>query len=229
MSTVKSLLLALFLAAPACGPATTPAHSLAPADARTAKLSLHNIDCADCAEDVRAEVEKTTKVYDLKFDKKRAVLTLTVDRNVTDDTLIAAAKRKGIKATAGDGGGSYVPDVATPTGADVITVVSDGSDYPDLARAVVTGKVTIVDFYADWCMPCRAVDEHVKKRMVDRKDLAYRRFNIVDWDSPLAQRHLNGVPQLPYVVVYDGKGARVEAISGADLVKLDAAIARAKP
>jgi hypothetical protein len=54
-------------------------------------------------------------------------------------------------------------------------------------------------------------------------------MNIVDWDTPLAARYLKGIPELPYVLVYDGKGARVDAIPGADLVRLDAAIAKAKP
>lgn len=200
-----------------------------PATARTAKLSLVNVDCAECATDVRKEVEKTIRVYDLKFDKKRVVLTLVVDGHVTDAELIALAKRAGIEARAGDGGGSYLPDATAPEGADVAVVVKDGADYPDLGKALVAGKITVVDFYADWCMPCRAVDAHIKKRMVERKDLAYRRFNVVDWDTPLSQRHLKDIPELPYVIVFDGKGARIEAISGADLPRIDAAIARAKP
>ena len=191
---------------------------------RTATLSLHDIDCAECAEDVRGEAEKAGKVYDAKFDKKRAVLTLKVDPSVTDEQLINAAKRKGIHATADNKGGSYLPEAKAPAGFDIAIVVSDGSDYPDLQKAVVPGKVTIVDFYADWCMPCRKVDEHVKSL----SNVAYRRFNVVDWDTPLSKRYLANIPELPYVIVFNTKGARVDAISGADLLKLDAAIAKAQ-
>jgi thiol-disulfide isomerase/thioredoxin len=192
---------------------------------RTATLSLHDIDCADCAEDIRQEAEKSgTKVYDAKFDKRRAVLTLQVDPSVTDEQLINAAKRKGIRATPDNKGGSYLPDAKAPEGFDVAVVVSDGSDYPDLQKALVPGKITVVDFYADWCMPCRKVDEHVKKL----SNVAYRRFNVVDWDTPLAKRYLNNIPELPYVIVFNASGARVDAVSGADLLKLDAAIAKAK-
>lgn len=225
----RSCLLALLLAAPAaCASATPPATTI-PATARTTKLSLHNIDCAECAADVRTEVEKTHKVYDLKFDKKRVVLTLVVDGTVSDEMLIAAAKRAGIEAKPGDAGGSYLADAKAPEGADVAIVVKDGADYPDLTKALAPGKVTVVDFYADWCGPCRKVDDHIKKRMAERKDLAYRRFNVVDWDTPLAQRHLKNIPELPYVLVFDGKGARVAAINGADLAELDAAIKKATP
>ncbi len=178
---------------------------------------------------MRTEIEKDGKVYDASFDKKRVVLKLVVDRSLTDAQLVAAAKRAGIDARPGDAGGSWVKDAEAPPDADTKIVVADGSDFPDLQQALAPSKVTIVDFYADWCGPCRKVDDHVKKLLVGRKDLAYRRMNIVDWDTPLAERYLKGIPELPYVLVYDGKGARVDAIPGADLGRLDAAIAKAKP
>ncbi|GAC1561512.1 MAG: hypothetical protein NVS3B10_19290 [Polyangiales bacterium] len=87
----------------------------------------------------------------------------------------------------------------------------------------------MVDFYADWCGPCRDVDKHVKALLGTRADLAYRRLNVVDWASSLAVHYMTGVPNLPYVLVFDGRGAQVDAISGLDLGRLDGALARAKP
>jgi hypothetical protein len=60
----------------------------------------------------------------------------------------------------------------------------------------------------------------------DRSDVAYRRLDIGDWDTPLAQHYLKGVASLPYVVVYGTTGGKVDDIAGLDLPKLDAAIAR---
>jgi thiol-disulfide isomerase/thioredoxin len=228
---VRSLVLSVVLVAfaPACGGPSEPAKNAVPESARVVLLSLHGVDCAECASEVRAEVEKDGKVYDSSFDRKRVVLKLVVEPKLTDAALVAAAKRAGIDARPGDAGGSYLRDAEPPAGADVQVVVTDGRDFPDLNKALAAGKITVIDFYAEWCGPCRKVDEHVKKVLNDRKDVAYRRMNIVDWDTPLAQRYLKGAPELPYVLVYDGKGTRVDAIAGVDLARLDAAIAKAKP
>ncbi len=116
-----------------------------------------------------------------------------------------------------------------PPGADVATAVADGRDVPDVASLAVPAKVTIVDFFASWCPPCRDVDRHVVEMLGRRTDLAYRKLDIVDWDSPLAKHWLRSVPNLPYVIVLAPDGRQVDAISGLDLARLDAAIAKAKP
>jgi thiol-disulfide isomerase/thioredoxin len=117
------------------------------------------------------------------------------------------------------------PPVA-PDGADVRHVAVSGEDVPSLDTHAVPGKVTIFDFYADWCGPCREIDAHVFQLLKARPDLAYRKLNIVSWESPLARRYLVAarVPSLPYVVVYGRDKKWLASISGLDLSRLDQAI-----
>jgi thiol:disulfide interchange protein len=112
--------------------------------------------------------------------------------------------------------------------ADVRWLSETGTDVPDLAAHAVKGKVTVFDFYADWCAACRKVDGHVYKRLAGGEaGLAYRKLNVVDWESPLAQRYLQDVPSLPLLVVYGPDGREVAKLHGAELDKLDAAIRKA--
>ncbi len=110
-------------------------------------------------------------------------------------------------------------------GADLKIISAKGEDVPDLAAHAVAGKVTVFDFYADWCAACREVDLHAYKLLNQRDDVAVRKLNVVDWDSALAKHFLANVPSLPYVVVYGRLGKEVKALKGLDLAALDRAIA----
>jgi thiol-disulfide isomerase/thioredoxin len=109
----------------------------------------------------------------------------------------------------------------------VKTVATNGEDVPDLKPMLAPGKVTVVDFSAIWCEPCRKLDDHMAKLLESRKDVAYRKLDIGDWDTPLAQRYLKNIAALPYVIVYGPSGAKVQDVAGLDLPGLDAAIAKA--
>lgn len=119
----------------------------------------------------------------------------------------------------------FTPLPALPAGADVLQLSKAGEDVADLAAHVVAGKVTVFDFHADWCAPCRKVDRHVYGLLGQRQDIAVRKLNIVSWDSPLAQRYLTNVPSMPFLVVHGRDGKLVRTIAGLDLPALDKAIA----
>ena len=123
---------------------------------------------------------------------------------------------------------TFDPLPKLPENADVAWLSKQGEDVPTLDAAAVKGKVTVFDFYAEWCAACRKVDGHVYKRLAggDAK-LAYRKLNLVEWESPLAQRYVKDVPTLPYVIVYGPAGTRFAALHGADLAALDRTIADA--
>jgi len=214
----------------ACGGAHDPSvvtMAPTPADAREVTVSLFDVDCAECAEEALAQLKKDGTVYQSSFDKKHVVLHVVVDAAFTDERLLAAVKRAGFRAEIGAEGGAYVADAPAPEGADVSTPVADGRDVADLKSVLAANKITVVDFYADWCGPCREVDKHVKALLPRRADLAYRRLDVVDWDSPLAKHYIHDVPNLPYVIVFAPDGHRIDAISGLDLARLDKAIGAA--
>lgn len=111
-----------------------------------------------------------------------------------------------------------------PEGADVAWLAREGEDIVSLAEHVVPGKVTVFDFYADWCAPCRNVDRHVFGLIAKGQDLAVRKLNVHSWETPLAKRYLATVPALPLLVVFGKDGKPAGTISGFDLKALDAAI-----
>lgn len=121
----------------------------------------------------------------------------------------------------------FSPPHAAPAGADVVEIAKEGEELRALEPHLVPNKVTVFDFYATWCPPCRKVDQHLFPQVAQRKDLAVRKVNIGDWESATAQRWLRQVPELPHLIIYDKRGQKVRAISGAQLAALDQAIAEA--
>jgi thiol-disulfide isomerase/thioredoxin len=196
-----------------------------PATTRTTVVSLERIDCADCGERVVSELRRRPGIYGASFDRRRAEITVVSSPTFDVDTEVKSlAAAYGWAALLGEGRGEYVAAAQFPPGADIITVVQDGADVPSLAALAVPGKVTVVDFVAIWCEPCRAMDRHMADVLRARADVAYRRLEVGDWDSPLATRYLKRVPHLPYALVYAPSGALVREVGGLDPAALDAAI-----
>lgn len=102
--------------------------------------------------------------------------------------------------------GRPISDVNAPD-AGKIEIVANGGKAVDLSSLLVPGKVTIVDFYADWCGPCRAMSPTLEGLASQDADVYLRKVDIVNWSSEVtAQYALNSIPN---VRVYDRRGRLV--------------------
>ena len=81
----------------------------------------------------------------------------------------------------------------------------------------VPGKLTVFDFWADWCVPCAQLD-HALEDVARRHpgDVAVRKINVVDSDSPAWAKYLApGNFNLPHVKLYGRDGKLVWERTGA--------------
>ena len=192
---------------------------------RTQVYSIQGVDCASCAEKVKDELKKVGGIKKVEFDKHAVEITVRMADSVADQAVLDAVARaeEGMKALVGAGKGAYLPFEDFPEGADFQVLTTDGSAVGPLPKLAVAGKYTVFDVYADWCGPCRVVDEQLRKVVAGRKDVAVRKLNVRDFDTPLARELGPAFETLPYVVVLTPKGKRVE-IAGTDFEKLDKAL-----
>lgn len=189
-------------------------------------VSVAKLDCADCGVQLAQLLAQKPGVRRTRFDRRRAELVVLAEPGFDVLKLARELSRdEKYELLLGPGKGSYLPAAPMPAGLDVAWVARDGLDVADLGAHRVAEKVTVMEFGAVWCEPCRAVDRHMVSVLERRGDIAYRKLDIGDWDSALAKHYLGDAPALPFLVVFGKDGSRVDAFGRLDLVRLDRAIA----
>jgi len=87
-----------------------------------------------------------------------------------------------------------------------ITVISRG-ERVEIGAFVVKGKVTIFDFYADWCGPCKVIGPKIEALVAEKEDVVVRKIDIVNWESEVAKQY--EIQFVPNIQVYDRNGNQV--------------------
>ena len=104
-------------------------------------------------------------------------------------------------------------------------VISHGAQL-DINQHLALGNVTVLEFYADWCGPCRMLSPSLKQMAQTDPDIALRKIDIVRWGTPVAQQfHVHSVPQ---VNVYNRGGGLVGTVRGLDFDSVKRYVAPAK-
>ncbi|MEM7156003.1 MAG: cation transporter [Myxococcota bacterium] len=200
----------------------------APDGAAEVVLSMQGIDCQSCGQTAVEALTATPGVYVASFERDAVELHVAYDAAQVDPPqLLAVVHGLGYRAIRGPGQGAYTSEVVFAPGLDVQQISTDG-ELVDLEAFLVPGKVTVFDYHAVWCGPCKEVDRHMLALLERNDDIALRKLDVVDWSSALATKHLGKVATLPYLIVHGRSGKPIAQIAGLDLVALDRAIERGR-
>jgi thiol-disulfide isomerase/thioredoxin len=119
-----------------------------------------------------------------------------------------------------------------PTPAALVTnrgqqgeVITHGAPV-DINRHLALGNVTVVDFYADWCGPCRELSPSLEQMASADPEIALRKIDIVNGNTAVARQY--NVRAIPQVNVYNRGGRLVGTVVGADIEEVRRYVAQAK-
>jgi thioredoxin 1 len=115
--------------------------------------------------------------------------------------------------------------IAAARRGQAIKVISHGEEV-DINQHLALGNVTVVDFYADWCGPCRRLSPSLEQLARNDSQIALRKIDIGNWKTAVVQQF--NVHSIPQVNVYDRSGRLVGTVFGGDLEKVKSYVAQAK-
>jgi thiol-disulfide isomerase/thioredoxin len=106
-----------------------------------------------------------------------------------------------------------------------VEVISHGAQV-DINQHLALGNVTVVDFYADWCGPCKQLSPSLEQMARTDPEIALRKIDIGNGKTAVARQYnINSIPQ---VNVYNRDGRLVGTVVGADIAKVKSYVAQAK-
>ncbi len=87
----------------------------------------------------------------------------------------------------------------------IVTVTKDNFE----AEVINSELPVLVDFWADWCGPCRMLSPIVEEIARERPDIKVGKINV-DEESELAQKY--GVMSIPTVILFHGGQVREKSV-----------------
>lgn len=106
-----------------------------------------------------------------------------------------------------------------------IEAISHGAQV-DINQHIALGNVTVIDFYVDWCGPCRRLSPSLEQMARSDPEIALRKIDIVNWKTAVVQQF--NIDSIPQVNVYDRSGRLVGTVEGVDFERVKSYVAQAK-
>ncbi|MGE5343141.1 MAG: thioredoxin domain-containing protein [Candidatus Omnitrophota bacterium] len=114
------------------------------------------------------------------------------------------------KKTVARGGGQGQVLVDVNQSAQLINKDKPGQEL-DIEKFLPGGQMVIVDFYSEYCPPCRAIGPYLKQLDSKRTDILVLKVDInrpgiqgIDWGSPLARQYK--LRSIPHFLIYGSSG-----------------------
>lgn len=77
----------------------------------------------------------------------------------------------------------------------------------NLSSLLVRDRVTVIDFYADWCGPCKRISPLLLSLVRQYEDVELKKVDIQKWGSPVAEQF--DIDSIPDIRVYDRRGRQI--------------------
>ena len=156
--------------------------------------------------------------------KMEGVQSASVDFETKNARVVGSATREQIKETIAAKnfealfeGESLLKPLTEEEKKGLDIIVIKGGNKIKITDYVQAGKITIFDFYADWCGPCRVFSPKVERLLLKyRNKVVLKKVDIVSWKSELSKQLTKEyrMPALPFILIFNDKGKLLGKVEG---------------
>ena len=188
----------------------------AAAAAETFKFTVLGIDCEACSPPILKALAGISGIQNPKLDWKKGTATVEIPAGFDKGKIKKTLDGIGYEAVfPGETQKDLKP--LPPEVVKTLDIVSfDGKTKVDIAKVLAPGKITVLDYWAEWCSPCHFQDARLQHLLQGDPRVAVRRIDVGKWDNAAAKQATSAfrMEALPYVRVYDARGKFVGAVTG---------------
>jgi copper chaperone CopZ len=199
------------------------------ASADTFTFTVVGMDCAACGPPIVKTLNAIEGVKNAKVDWKSQTATVELPAAFDRQKIRAALTNAGFESRF-PGEERKEIEALAPEILKTLDIVEYKTGHRvDIKKLMAPGKITIVDFYGEWCGPCRVLEIRLQHLMRGQGNIALRRVDIGKWDNEAAKQATREfhAEALPYIRVYDGKGKFVASVTGGMWDEVLTAVAKA--
>lgn len=189
---------------------------VAAAAGETFQFTILGIDCKECAPPILKALNGIKGVQNAKLDWRKGLATVEIPAGFDRTKIKTAVDAIGYEAVFP---GEEQKDLK-PLPEEVVRTLDivsyDGKQKIDVRSVLSPGKVTVLDYWAEWCSPCKFQDARLQHLVKANPKVAVRRIDVAKWDNAAARQATAEfrLGALPYVRVYDASGKFVGAVTG---------------
>ncbi len=178
-----------------------------PAGLQTFRLTVYGMTCDDCALQAARKVRGIRGVVEanVDFGSKQALLRAEQGR-VTLADIQSALSSLGFEGLPADQQPLAPLSEEEKKTLDIRTITH--GERIDVRAHLAPGKITIFDYYADWCGPCHLLTPKLERLVLKYENVALRKVDLGDWESAAARQASSEfqLPGLPFTRVFDDRG-----------------------
>lgn len=187
----------------------------------TFEFTIEGMTCQGCVNTATKTLWQVEGVDSVSVDLETKKAVVIADEMVTEtDLKDALDSRTNFEALFS---GETLPEPLSENekeGLDIKTIT--GGKKMKFKDYLAPGKITIFDFYADWCGPCRVFSPKVERLLLEDDSLALRKVDVVNWKSGIAKQLTQDykLPALPFTLIFDDQENLLGKVEGNDIEKV---------